>query len=476
MNSLDLFIQRATKDVLDCASIEKSLSKARFLGELLWKNSTGCHQLNELEQSLLTKIQSELSSELSSYASPQKTQGYLHVLSKAYDTGGHTRVVERLISSLALQESAVFITESCQEKSLVKLSKAQLGCQVIDKQLKGKAKLIALFQAFSKAQTLILHIHPCDIESVMAAGLAQRLSGTQVLLYNHADHVFTYGYSVADHVLELSYFGWSMREQRGILGKASFAGIPLNIHAAPQLDEARARSGYIASAGSAYKFKPGMNYSFPAFAASLLKKTKTKLAIVGARAKRDWWWWKVKSQNADQLQIIGKMEHQEYLRFLNNADAYIDSFPLTGGTSFSEILCLGIPCFGVLTGAHGYTPADLIKSPNLAQLEIDVLNFLNTGTYAGKQHPDLIELVLKCHQTEQVASRIAQVSQSMSQSLSQTKSIEISPPWENPYAVDCGFYEKIWKQATMFALPVHSLPQPRLFANFLKYWLVRNSI
>jgi hypothetical protein len=467
MTSLEQFIERATHHILKCRSTETALKKARFLGELLWKNSTGCHHLNDLEQTLLAKLRTQLESELSDSISIAKPIRYLHVLSKAYDTGGHTRVVERLISTKALQESAVFITETCQEKSLTKLNKASQGCQVLANTLKGEQKLLALFKVFSQAKTLILHIHPCDIESVMAAGLAQHLAGTQVLLYNHADHVFTYGYSIADQVLELSHFGWGMREKRGIKGKASFAGIPLNINNAISTSEHHAHSGYIASAGSAYKFKPGMNYSFPAFASSLLNKTKIKLAVIGPRAKRDWWWWRVKSEHSKQLEIIPKMAHQAYLNFLNKADAYIDSFPLTGGTSFSEILCLGIPCFGVLTGAHGYSPADLIKSPNLAQMETDLLNFLNGGKYAGQQHPNLVELVLNCHQSEQVAMRIAQVSQN--------SSIEISPPWDNPYSVDCSFYEKIWKQGKMFALPVHSWPQPILFTYFFRYWLVRNA-
>lgn len=228
---LNTFIARAEALVRNSTSFEQAMCRARFLGELCWKNSIGCYQLMQLESDLLDRyapLFHDTTRQLQE-ANEAKSIRYLHVLTKAYDTGGHTRVVERFISSEALHESAVLVTEKVQTNTRQRLAQAKHGLHCLPAKLDAKEKIKHLLMHFARAHTLVLHIHPNDIATAFAAGLAKRMFGTQVLFYNHADHVFSYGYASADKTLELSYFGWTLTQERGVDKKAHFVGIPLKL-------------------------------------------------------------------------------------------------------------------------------------------------------------------------------------------------------------------------------------------------------
>lgn len=156
------------------------------------------------------------------------------------------------------------------------------------------------------------------------------------------------------------------------------------------------------------------------------------------------------------------MPHDEYLKYLQNATAFVDSFPMTGGTAFPEILSLGVPCFGVLTGAHGYTPADQLKSVSIAQLSEDLNRFIETRQRPDIALDDIVHQLYEAHETEKVAGRI---NKAMESDIS-----DMQPLWKNPAAVDSTFYEKIWREKKIFSMPLHTLPNIQLFFLFLAYW------
>ena len=469
---LNTFIARAETLVRNSSSFEQAMRRARFLGELCWKNSMGCYQLMQLETDLLDRYAALFSEAAQALQQNKETAAipYLHVLTKAYDTGGHTRVVERFISSQALKDSAVLVTEKVQVNTQQRLAQAKLGLHCLPTDISPQEKIQQLLRHFANAKTIVLHIHPNDIETAFAAALAKRLFGTQILFYNHADHVFSYGYACADKTLELSYFGWTLTQERGVDQKAHFVGIPLKL---PKLiatsdikqTSEKSPSQYLATSGSAYKFKPSQGYSFPEVAKQLTKATGLDMVLVGPNPKRDWWWWLPRLQFGKQLRFTGKLQHQAYLDCISQASAYIDSFPMTGGTSFSEILCQGVPCFGILTGAHGYSPADQLKSADASSLVKDVVNYLHSPNLVQERIKQIQPEVVHAHDLETVAERI--VSATHPNSPLQT------PPWDNPIPVNTRFYEKIWQSQFFFSVPVHSLPDLGILMHFLRFWIAQ---
>ncbi len=437
---------------------------ARFLGELCWKNSIGCYQLVDLENELVERFAHRFESHATTFKSESAAKAkttYLHVLTKAYDTGGHTKVVERFIASQALKQSAVVVTEKAQDNTRKRLATAALGLEVFPTKLRAEEKVLRLLKKFAETETVILHIHPNDIESAFAANLAKRWFGTQILFYNHADHVFSYGYACADHSLELSYFGWTLSERRGTQHIAHFVGIPLHL---PEQAAASPSSTekYFASSGSAYKFKPSQGFSFPQAAAELCQRSGLSMVLVGPNPRRDWWWWRLRRKMGSQLWFTGKLQYQDYLNCIRQATAYIDSFPMTGGTSFSEILAQGVPCFGILTGAHGYSPADQLKSSSQTTMIEDVLRFLENPQTVQDKIADLQDQVRQAHALETVAERIVHIKHH--------PAVRQSPPWHNPVPVDTHFYEKIWQAQTLFSPPVHSRPNWKIGFAFVRLW------
>lgn len=459
---LNTFIQKSIAAINQVEDLNEAVQMSRFLGEILWKNSIGQYELIELENALVEKYTDQF--DLNIADTPRYP--YLHVLTKAYDTGGHTRIVDRLIHSEAMQDSAVLVTESTGPNTLKKLSAAKYGFTQIGKLADSRIKIQSIIVILARCETAILHLHPHDIEAVIAVAIAKKHFGIKVLIYNHADHVFSYGYAVADRVLEISYFGWALRHARKSEKKSLFVGIPLKLPDQSIKAKPRSDDGYLTAAGSAYKFKPGQGFSFPDFLTQLTKKMGVPFILIGPQPLRNWWWWgaiiKTTLDAKSKIKFTSKMPHDEYLKYLQNATAFVDSFPMTGGTAFPEILSLGVPCFGVLTGAHGYTPADQLKSVSIAQLSDDLNRFIKTRQRPDVALDDIVHQLYEAHETEKVAGRI---SKAMESDIS-----DVQPLWKNPAAVDSTFYEKIWREKKIFSMPLHTLPNIQLFFLFLAYW------
>lgn len=457
-----LFIQQSLAAIALAKDLNRAVHMSRFLGELLWKNSIGQYELIALENALIEKYAAQFNIDINS----EKHTNFLHVLTKAYDTGGHTRIVERFINSDSLQDSAVLVTQNAGPHSFKKLSLAKNGYTQIDEQGDSHTKIQAILAVLAHCQTAILYIHPHDIETIIAVGIAKKYFSIDVLMYNHADHVFSYGYGVADRVLEISHFGWSLREQRQSDKKSVFVGIPIKLPEQAATAVARTDNAYLTAAGSAYKFKPAQGYSFPDFLSALTKKIDLPFILIGPKPWINWWWWPAllpkKLNTRRKIQFHPQMPHEQYLHYLRHTTAFIDSFPMTGGTAFPEILSMGVPCFGVLTGAHGYTPADQLKSVSVEQLTNDVVTYLKQRQRPDINSAQVINQIYEVHDTEQVAKRITTANDVQAPCL--------APLWDNPAAIDSAFYEKIWQEKKTFSFPLHTLPSIQILRHFIPYW------
>ena len=457
-SDIEVFITRCISHVLAADNLTIAIQRARALGELIWRNNIPQYQLKDLEDALLARCKS-------GFKAPQKPEHlhqYLHVLTRAYASGGHTRVVEHLLASKALPDACVLVTEKAPQNTLVKLSTQDKACVLLPEFKNKHDKIQHLLALFCQYQTLILHVHPYDIESVLAAGLARHFFGTKIYFYNHADHVFSYGHGMADIVLELSYFGWELSKIRGTHHKCVFAGIPLKL---PDtiIDRPDNANGHIASAGTAYKYKPGGGYSFPDFARSLLAKTDRSLMLIGPNLLTNWWWWLPALKMGRRAVFHKRMAYQDYLACMKQASVYVDSFPLTGGTAFPEMAIKGLPSFGILSGAHGYSPADQLKSSSTTALLADLETYLQQQIRPGINHAAIMQQIRDVHAVENVAIRISRAESADEQ--------EKQVPWPNPAPINCDFYEKIWAKGKLFMPPIHNAPDWKLSVLFLRYWL-----
>lgn len=441
------FIDRYVARLCEDKDIPRAIRRAKFLGEVLWKNSCGIHELSRLEHHIVESLMPILEDiEL-----PVETVQFGHVLTKAYDTGGHTRVVERLVQTVSLNESGVVVTEKCNSNAFKRLSVARYGVNKLDYGLTGLSRINCLLQAFKVFDVLILYIHPYDIEAVVAAGVVKRIFGTTVLFYNHADHVFSFGYGVADRVLEISHFGWELRGKRGIEEKSTFVGIPLGPGIAKGNHKSRIsnETPAVITTGSGYKYRPDFEYSFPLLVSNFVRWRDCKFVIIGV-SFFDWWWIPLRFLRPVRVRLMRRVDHEMFSQLIDSADLYVDSFPVIGGTALPEVFCRGIECFGLYTGSHGYSPVDYIRSLNVEQLVGDITKYLDDGTrsYLNTEIFDLVKFV---HDPVLVSQRIL-------------KAVEVKdgispPPWKNRFSIEVDYYLKRWQKRRFITVPVHVFPE-----------------
>lgn len=343
--------------------IDAALRVARGYGQFLWANNVGVFADSEFENLLVEHLTWLLKGRV-------KQGGFdtLHLMTTAHTSGGHTGVVERLLG-IGIGDGLA-ILDKLPGSDLKQLPNGN-GIKVFNgiRKESGTATISEILEIGLKFKNVILHIHPNDIYSAIAAMLLVKL-GVKVFMYNHADHVFSFGYSAAQKVFEISKYGWVRGALRGIEHKQTFVGIPIPTDNVRPVKYRETTPKQIFMAGSANKFMPWANYSVPEFINQIHKKeiggNRLKITICGPTGREKYW----QSLNADarrHIKFLGQRPHAEYLKLLLTCDCYIDSFPVANGTGFVESVMQGIPSFGLDLYA-GYSCADVLRSHSVEDL------------------------------------------------------------------------------------------------------------
>lgn len=296
--------------------------------------------------------------------SPSKST--CHIISTPYLEGGHTRLCENLASMEEVNKN-LLITRNTTRNVLDRLRNHFTEITIINDEnfIERIKKIIIYLYNFKK---LILHIHPDDILTIIAIGILKKIKkDLKVYFVNHADHIFSYGRSVADLMFLVSYRGYEIEhsnEDRNY--ELSFLGIPINTKEKPLLkNEIRT----ILIAGSSYKMKPNSSYSIQKEINKYFKShNNIKLIVVGAKIT-DFWWWKIKLMHWYRIKIYDLLSYSNYMDILKKCDTCIDTAPSTGGTAFAEMYLNGLRPLAIYSGVYGYTPLDCIRGNTLQESE-----------------------------------------------------------------------------------------------------------
>ncbi|HFG1963071.1 TPA: hypothetical protein ACGF38_003714, partial [Vibrio cholerae] len=106
----------------------------------------------------------------------------------------------------------------------------------------------------------------------------------------------------------------------------------------------------------------------------LESNTSVSVHVIGASLITNYWWWWSKFKFFNKLKINKSLPYNDYIEITKNADLYIDSHPMPGGTAFVEQFIQGNPCVGLKSGFFGYTPLEIIKKDNVEQVFDLLLN------------------------------------------------------------------------------------------------------
>jgi hypothetical protein len=362
------------------ALFEKALEWGEVYGRILYTNYCGIYQDDELEKTLIFKYINDNNLKAISPEVFSSRNSELHVISEPYASGGHTRLLEKLVNIRG--KGDVLITKGLRGIE-GRLNFANNVKVIYDENDLNINEFISYGKKYS---TIFLHIHPDDLLSAVAAGVLKEIYSVNVILVNHADHVFSFGFYASSLIAEVSLYGMSVTyNSRG--KQSSFLGIPLNIsefHLIPEvrkIDDTKRLN--IFSGATGFKYKPSESLSFPKLCRLILKEIpNAKITVIGPRLVKDKWWWRVKLFYWNRLNIIAKLPFDEYTKLVSAADIYIDSFPMSGGTALPEIRSKTIPVIGLSSGSSGYTPWDAVKLKSTGEIIDSLKGFAKSK---GKQ-------------------------------------------------------------------------------------------
>lgn len=358
---------------------ETALRYGNALGRLCWLNIDGLLADDALEVALDARHGPTLCALTGRFVPPAGEWDWLHVLSEAYDTGGHTRLAEILMAEQARGGArvAVVITRAgtprfaqfCMETGVARLT--------VSGGLTDRAA--ALLAQGRRAARIALHIHPDDLGAALAARRL-RAEGRRVLFVNHADHVFSWGPGAADVVLEVSGFGWRRTAEARQARVQGFLGIPALVsHAASRISSLPpAPNAPVMSMGHASKYRPAPGLDFPAFVEHLLARTEHPFELIGPTGQEPWWRGAVE-RFPGRLCFAGPLPYEKAAARLSSAACYIDSFPVGGGTAMLQALSTGLTVFGLGSETAAYSPLDALRSRSPEILADDVAGFLERG-------------------------------------------------------------------------------------------------
>lgn len=295
---------------------------------------------------------------------------YLHVVTSVASSGGHTAVLQNLITNRARfgeQHTVVALDQdgAVPEQFLAGLPEAERS--FIDlSQLSIPEKLAEALRLASKCERMIFYPHMHD---AMAALIAAIIRGHRTIyFYNHADHLYWVGSRFCDCLLEMSSDGLAFSKSQRLARDHALLPIPL---AQPDIerrsqDQAALSDFRVLTIGDGYRFAstPG-EYTYRCFIRSLLaKRPNFTFVIIGFQQAEMWgelW-------NHPRVIFPGRLGRQELNQYYSGCDLYVDSFPLGGGTATLVALAAGIPALKV---KHRFFEFDSLKDASVSVSELE---------------------------------------------------------------------------------------------------------
>lgn len=339
-------LEQAVEDANEAGAVELALATAAAAGEVAWFHHPGRFASPRIERAL------ELLGRRLAPGRPRPNvrrpaERVLHVLTEAYDIGGHTRLAWRWMAVDSLRHHEVVLTAHRGGPPPPGLVAAAAAVHDLDAAAGPSplSKAQALRELAARADIVVCHTHPFD--AVAPAALAA--GRPPVAFVNHAGHVFWLGLAIADTLVCLRESTARLAvERRGIdPARISLLPIPLDDVAAPcDRAEAKRRLGLdpssvvLLTVASSYKLAGVDGEGFcDLVVPALMGLPNAVLVVVGPDAHGPWA--RASVATGGRLRAVGR---QSDLRlFYAAADIYCDSYPLCSTTAFLEAALTGVP-------------------------------------------------------------------------------------------------------------------------------------
>ena len=377
----------------------EKLRLVSYIGRIYSQFVTGIYSSWELETEII-----RIGQKIEFFPTRKPAEGQsLHVMTKALWTGGHTVIVNNWIKLDKSTRYSIAFTDMnyLDVPDFLKESVAESGGKILcihEEDYISKAKhLLELSQDYER---IILHIGMDDVVPVLA--YCNPNWRMPVYFYNHADFRFSFGFSIADKVLNL--YKYDMKKTVRYRGVEKENSTVLQFPGNGQIVVGKERSGkknmretvselygvepdakLIVSMGGDVKYESIIGFDFCTFVVELLRKCNDNVnfLIIGADKKKERWK-QLESETNGKAKALGSLPREKAEELIGAADLYIVSFPMEAfGATVAEIK--GVPYLALLlidrvTEIYGdgscRTIAELINK------SLDVLNG-NVEKYLG---------------------------------------------------------------------------------------------
>lgn len=334
-------------------------------------------------------------------------QRWLHVLSKAYVSGGHTALVTRWIENAPSHERHSLVLTFDDGLSVEKLSHAVSGSGgtvtalgSIDSFIDRANSLRAI--AWHEADIVVLHIHMHDVVPTVAFGIK---NGPPVMLVNHADHTFWVGASIADRVINIRESGENFTKLFRGVSRNTQLPIPIpddQEHSAifKQTIRSETRTALniplsatvLLTIGTGFKYNPIGNIDFLSAILKVFKSTPDiYLVAIGPSSENPLW------KNASDLtngHIMALGQQSDLWKYHQAADIYVEGFPFGSLTALLEAAISGLPC----VKAPKICPPPFVSdgiSINIIEAPNDIEAYMSTITHLIQNPTERNELGIK---------------------------------------------------------------------------------
>lgn len=359
-------------------SFEKKISKLRGISNIDEKleiatqiaGSCACAPNGYFSNYELEKVFLDASNHLPDVHCQPQPNSFLHVVTASSPTGGHVNVMGRWISSAPKNEkhSIMVLDQSVFENEfpmwLVEDGMIAHAGEYIELHendiLKRAYKLREKAADYSK---IILYTGNNDGTPLIAFGTSSFTN--PVIYFNHSDHLFWLGISIADIVADISYNDYTLKRRKA--HKPFFLGIPpqsvKDDKSIISKEQARKELGIpldafvMVTCGRPIKYKPINRNSLARQFEKISKMTGAICYAIGPdNTISDWQ--EANINSGDRVSPLGLVTNRElYDRYLYAADLYVGSYPLGGYTALMDgvqhglpFLCLNISkqfCYGI---------------------------------------------------------------------------------------------------------------------------------
>lgn len=356
---LETRIQTA-KSLYEQGLYEDCINYIEITATFAWLNFSGFYKLQVLEKILVDIGKTIPSFRKKNVFSPgiKSRKNVLHICSNLKTVGGHSKLLFNWIQIDKENDHTILCTRLDLE-NLRKVASAYSANEPLmlisleEKSKLKKAEELKKHLSEYHYDYIALHTDPDEVISTLA--LSDENMETPVLLLNHADHTFWLGSTITDILLQIRESNMDPDIERRNIPDHSLLPIPVKPSVFTKINDPKEQETSkvkILSTGSVYKYTPTDDYNFYEEILLLAKKYPDILIqVVGIKQDSD----EASKYRHESIQYLGIQTPEELNKLENEADLFLEGFPLPSFTALLQVSLKKIPF------ALHYNPLDSMK-------------------------------------------------------------------------------------------------------------------